>query len=206
MKNKIIIIFTLSLFTSYLIAEELSNDAIELGKILQTTNSITADFKQNVYNQDNKKLQTTNGFMMVKKPNQFRWEIIKPDPNLIIVNKGKFFNYDQELQQITIQNIDNIYENSPVSLFLTANIQDINTRYFIKKRKVNCFELIPRNESDGFKNVQLTFKNNIIISLRLTDQLEQISKIKFSNIKINIKLKDQFFRFDIPKGVDVIEY
>ncbi len=206
-------ILLLLLFTNVVFAATDLDNVEELGKILQTTTSLKADFSQELYDKA-KILRKTSGSMAVKKPNLFRWQAEKPERNLIVIDGKRFWNYDEELQQVTVQEIgtEDTYEASPISLFLAADIQDISKRYIVKKlsghnsklEKKICFELMPKNKADGFKKVELIFKAGVIDALVLVDQLEQISKIKFTNVQANVNLAHELFSFVPPKGADVV--
>lgn len=181
-----------------------STAAVELGKILQSTSTLKADFIQVIYDQKQHMIRKISGNMVIKKPGLFRWQITAPEPSLIVIDGKKFWNYDEELQQVTVQKVDKNYENSPVGLLLAAEIKDITKHYNVNKLHDDCFELVPINEVDSFKKVQLSFKNGIIKKLELFDQLEQLSKINFSNVQSNVNVDQKLFNFVPPAGVDVV--
>ena len=195
----------LLLFANLAFAITADDNAAELWTILESTTNLKADFSQVVYGSKKKVVRTVSGHMAIKRPKLLRWEVEKPETSLIVVDGKKFWNYDEELQQVTVQEMDDSYESSPVSLFLAADIADISKKYTIHKRSVNCFQLTPKNESDSFKKVELTFKSGLINSLVLVDQLNQTSKISFTNVQANINLAADLFIFEPPAGVDVVE-
>lgn len=176
----------------------------ELGQLLQSIYSMTANFQQIVYNNQQKVVQKSFGYMAIKKPGLFRWQIINPEPNLIIVDGKNLWNYDEELQQVTVQAIDDSYESSPVSLLLAGDITDIIKKYQITKVANEQFELVPKNKVDSFNKINLTFKSGVLSKLQLFAQLGQMSVIQFDKVKTNLIIKAKLFQFVPPVGVDVV--
>ncbi len=56
----------------------------ELQILLTNIHTMQAKFKQTVYTENKKPLQTYSGSVEFKKPHQFRWEVTKPDASLLI--------------------------------------------------------------------------------------------------------------------------
>ena len=212
MNKKLFTCFILLLWTSLAFAGNATDDAAELGKLLQATSSLKANFIQKVYNKKQQVIRSLHGSMALKKPKLFRWQVEKPEKNLIVIDGVKFWNFDIELEQVSVQKIDASYDSSPVSLFLAADINDISKRYAIKKisgvdsnnQSKESYELKAKQATDGFKKVELIFKAGVIDSLILIDQMQQKSEIKFYNVAANLNLDQDLFIFTVPKGVDVV--
>ncbi len=150
--------------------------------------------------------------MYTKKPNLFRWEILLPGENLIIINKNKVWNYDKDLEQVTIQEINDDSMTSS-AFFLSEDVDMLQQEYNIydfvcSKEKLlkskMCFKLIPKNENAPFQRLLLGFSNDVLKELILFDQLEQETRITFNKIKVNELIKNNLFTLKIPKGVDIV--
>lgn len=177
--------------------------AADLQALLQPVAAIKANFKQTVYNERQKVIQTASGNLEFKRPNLFRWQVELPDANLVVTDGNKLWNYDVELEQVTVQDFTANKQVSPVS-FLFDDVKKLKQDFIIIKSGNNNFKLTPRKENSNFVNVEVTFKANKISALRLLDHLNQTSVFDFKQVQNNPKLDNTRFTFVPPAGVDVI--
>ena len=143
--------------------------------------------------------------MEFKRPNLFRWQIENPDPTLIVTDGKKMWNYDAELEQVTVQNFRSNSEVSPIS-FLFDDVEQLNRNFNIIKVTTAkaTFKLTPKQENSSFVSVELSFEQNSIKDLRLLDHLGQTSLFNFTQVQNNPKIANNRFTFVPPFGVDVI--
>ena len=66
--------------------------ASELTALVSSMHSMQADFTQAIYDNRGKAVQQSYGHMAILRPGKFRWEIVKPIPQLIIANENHFLN------------------------------------------------------------------------------------------------------------------
>ena len=62
----------------------------------------------------------------------------------------------------------------------------------------------PREPEAGFESVRMGFKGNELRAMELKDQFGQTTLLRFANLQRNPKVDPQTFRFDPPKGADVL--
>lgn len=187
--------------------------AQELISILKNIKTFSAKFEQKVITSKHETPQKSIGKMFTKKPNLFRWEVLEPDESLIIINNDKVWNYDKDLEQVTIQKLEK--ENMTNSaFFLSENTNALQENYNIlsfncKEAKLStskkCFKLVPKNENTPFQSLLLGFTNENLTGLVLNDQLDQTTIINFMEPKVNGDINSSLFTFKIPKNVDVVQ-
>ncbi len=179
----------------------------KLNKLLQGISSMQADFKQQSFDAKGKPLQSLSGKMQVKRPGFFRWDTQQPFPQLIVANGNKVWIYDPELEQVTIQKLDNQVGNTP-ALLLSGNPQQLSEAFTIKEeggsKTEAAFILQPKAADALFDTLRVSFKGRELVSMTLKDSLGQKTDIRFSQIAVNPKLADSLFQFTPPKGADVI--
>lgn len=177
----------------------------ELQDLLKPIITIKANFTQTVLNKQSKIVQKASGNMEFKRPNLFRWQIDKPDPTLIVTDGKKMWNYDIELEQVTVQNFRSNTEVSPIS-FLFDDVEQLDRDFNIVKVSTarSTFKLTPKQENSSFISVELNFEQNNIKDLRLLDHLGQTSQFNFTQVQNNPKIANTRFTFVPPVGVDVI--
>ena len=69
------------------INNNIKNNHNELVQLLNACHSMQGTFEQYIINQ--KKPQKTIGLFALQRPDKLRWEVIRPNKQLIIVNKNK---------------------------------------------------------------------------------------------------------------------
>ena len=180
----------------------------ELHKLLQPIKTMQANFKQTVVGARNKVIQQASGSMQFQQPNLFRWQIDQPDPNLIVTDGKKLWNYDESLEQVVVQNYKTSDVVSPVS-FLFDGVDQLNKDFSIvnladKNKAYKCFKLTPIEENPNFTSVEVCFAKANIAELRLHDHLAQVSTFTFAQVKNNQQIAAAQFKFSAPAGVDVI--
>jgi outer membrane lipoprotein carrier protein len=182
--------------------------ADELQAKLSNFNNVTANFNQVVKNSAGVILQKSSGVMALQRPGKFRWDTKKPLRQLIITDGGKVWIYEPDLQQVTIRKLDKSVGQTPVLLLTSPDIylqQNFIISKLPKKQATESFQLMPKNKNETFDKIILTFKNNIIFQMILSNQLGQYTILNFSNVSRSSKLKSKLFKFTIPKGIDVID-
>lgn len=200
----------------------------ELLKLLNNIKFIHADFTQTMINKSGDVLQEQFGIIQLKKPNLLNWQILNPDHLLIIIDGKNIWNYDIDLEQITVKKFKADNNNYKIINLLLGNVtQNLNDFKIIlltnncNVKNVNrCFRLINNKKlllsrsksiekkqekfSENFSQFDLGFnQQQQLVLLRFYDQLEQQTIFNF--YKFKPMLKKSAFKFIIPKGIDLIK-
>ncbi|HLB43028.1 MAG TPA: outer membrane lipoprotein chaperone LolA [Gammaproteobacteria bacterium] len=181
----------------------------ELGSLLTKVQTLQANFTQTVYDNRNQPVQRSYGKMAMQRPDKFRWEVIKPIPQLIISNQSRLWIYDPDLEQVTIRSLKQEVGDAPTMLLNYSN-KTLDRDYIVnilqkKSSSLRWFELSPKNPDNMFATVQLGFENGVVNQMRLQDNIGHVTLIQFTNIKTNTLLPSTLFVFKAPKGVDVLD-
>jgi len=67
------------------------------------------------------------------------------------------------------------------------------------------FTLKPKTKDTLFDNLRLSFRNGLLNDMQLIDSVGQRTNILFTGVKANEAVPASKFKFDIPKGADVIQ-
>jgi outer membrane lipoprotein carrier protein len=179
----------------------------QLKSFLATTNSLTADFKQVKINENGHPVETSHGLFYLSRPGKFRWNYQKPFVQEIVSNEGKVWFYDADLEQVTVKKFDDSMGSTP-ALLLSGNIE-LEKKFTLKQQgtsdEMEWIKLSPKNEESEFNYILIGLDNGILGGMELSDNFGQLTRIYFSNVKINPQLKSGLFEFKAPKGVDVFE-
>lgn len=179
----------------------------QLKSFLATTNSLTADFKQVKINENGHPVETSHGQFYLSRPGKFRWNYQKPFVQEIVSNEGKVWFYDADLEQVTVKKLDDSMGSTP-ALLLSGNVE-LEKKFTLKQQGISdemeWIKLSPKNEESEFNYILIGLDNGILGGMELSDNFGQLTRIYFSNVKINPQLKPGLFEFKAPKGVDIFE-
>lgn len=183
---------------------------IKLAELLNNITVIHANFNQTVTNKSGYILQEQAGTVQLAKPNLLNWQVLTPDHMLIVTDGNKIWNYDMDLEQVTVKDFSSEINNTKIAslLFGDANklLSNFDVTYANKCDAYVCFHLNSNkntNEDDAFVKADLGFnKNKQLVMFRLYDQLDQETVFNFTKYKN--KIDPKVFKFITPEGVDVI--
>ncbi len=202
--KKLLIIITLLLSINFAQAQE---PIKELEKFLKNSQTLSAKFKQVLFDKNNKIKQTSEGLFTLSRPGKFRWSYQKPFIQEIVSNSGKVWFYDADLDQVTIKKLDKSMGSTPASL-LSGEI-DIEKEFKLEdqgeEEGLSWIKLVPKNEETSFKYILIGLDKGVLGGMELSDNFEQLTRIYFSEVNINPQLADKAFMFIIPEGADVFE-
>ena len=178
-----------------------------LTELLNQAQTITARFSQLTLDGSGTQLQETAGQLALKRPGLFRWHTDAPMEQLLVSNGEKVWLYDPDLQQVTIQTLDQRLTHTP-ALLLSGDVSKIRENFEISHKEagdVVDFILKPKSKDTLFDSLRLSFRNKVLNDMQLIDSIGQRTNILFLNVKMNEPQDDAQFTFEIPAGADVIQ-
>jgi outer membrane lipoprotein carrier protein len=178
-----------------------------LTELLNQAQTITARFSQLTLDGSGTQLQETAGQLALKRPGLFRWHTDEPMEQLLVSNGEKVWLYDPDLQQVTIQALDQRLTHTP-ALLLSGDVSKIRENFEISHKEagnVVDFILKPKSKDTLFDSLRLSFRNKVLNDMQLIDSIGQRTNILFLNVKMNEPQDDAQFTFEIPAGADVIQ-
>jgi outer membrane lipoprotein carrier protein len=170
------------------------------------TNSFTAKFNEEVATVGAPK-RTRQGTVSFRKPGRMRWEFGDPEKQTIVSDGATLYSYDPDLNQVVETPLKQALKSSSATSFLLG-IGNINHDFkaaFATPQTGGQIDLILDAKTGGYKiEVGLDPKTYNLMTLTLTDQLGDTTKIDFSNIRDNVELPDSLFAFNAPPGADIV--
>lgn len=179
----------------------------QLTNLLDQAKSMTGRFSQITLDASGTRLQETAGDLALQRPGLFRWHTDAPQEQLLISDNNQIWLYDPDLQQVTIQKMDQRMSHTP-ALLLSGNASEIQKNFKIslkKNGKLTDFILTPKDKDSLFSTLRLSFNDKTIREMQLVDNVGQRTNILFLNIKMNAPIDSKLFKFDVPKGTDIIQ-
>ncbi|CAE6919207.1 MAG: outer membrane lipoprotein chaperone LolA [Pseudomonadaceae bacterium] len=178
-----------------------------LTQLLNQAQTISARFSQLTLDGGGTQLQETAGELSLKRPGLFRWHTDAPQEQLLVSNGTKVWLYDPDLEQVTIQTLDQRLTHTP-ALLLSGDVSKISENFDITSKEagnVVDFTLKPKAKDSLFDNLRLSFRDKVLNDMQLVDSIGQRTNILFLGVKMNPPINDSEFNFEIPPGADVIQ-
>ncbi|OFZ92521.1 MAG: outer membrane lipoprotein carrier protein LolA [Betaproteobacteria bacterium RIFCSPLOWO2_02_67_12] len=173
---------------------------------LRTTQSGRADFVQQVFDRNGKRVQESKGSFLFLRPGRFRWSYAKPYPQLIVGDGERIWIHDLDLNQVTVRKLASAIGSTPAALL--AGAADIEKAFVLSeagaKDGLEWLDAKPRERESGFERVRLGLGVAGVEAMELVDHFGQTTLLRFSGIARNPKLEGTEFRFTPPPGADVL--
>ncbi len=202
---KIMTLFVLMLFVSTSYAE--SSNGNYLNHFLKNTQKLEAKFKQTLIDDQGIELESSTGVVFFSRPDKFRWDYQHPYIQTIVTNGKLLWFYDEDIEQVTIQDVSSSIKNTPAAIF--RSYKDIYEHFIIidmgNIEQFNWVELTPKNIDSQYKSIRLGFDEDKLGMMVIFDHLGQVTRIDFTDEVINKKIDDSMFNFELPQGVDIID-
>ncbi len=211
-KRIIILVF---LFISALgdsaIAEEVVDILSKMQGMYDETTDFQAGFTQQMFYKAMDITNETQGTIYFKKPNLMRWDYTKPSKQQIFVSGKDMTLYLPDRKQVIKKDLSpQLPSDRPFSIL--TDVRGIEKDFEIKvleekNDKHHVLELKPRDTKLGLSGIRLDVdkRDYFIKVIQLLEINGNSTTISFSKVKINKGLKEDFFSFSIPEGVEVLE-
>lgn len=181
----------------------------DLAGLLNAVHTMQSNFTQKVYDSKGKILQTSKGSMAFERPGKFRWQVVKPIPQVIIANEERLWIYDPDLEQVTIRKMQKATGDTP-ALLLSHSSTSLDNEFKVKELQNKgpgwrWFELKPHANDNMFASVEMGFEGGEIRRMRLQDHLGHLTSVEFDKAKVNTTLSATLFVFKSSPRIEVID-
>lgn len=174
----------------------------------QKTDSLTARFNEDIAAANGMK-RARAGKVYYRKPGKMRWEFTGTEAETIVSDGKDIYSYQPDLNQVMKAPLARVFKSSAPAAFLLG-VGDIKRDF-----KASIPEPPPSDDlvhvalspKGGGETIELGLdpQSYNLTWLRITDQLGNVSTLRFSDIQSNIALNDAIFAFVPPKDADIVE-
>ncbi|NKC13074.1 MAG: outer membrane lipoprotein chaperone LolA [Gammaproteobacteria bacterium] len=180
---------------------------VALQAFLDGASSVAAQFEQNLFDDAGKLIETSTGFMVLRRPDQFRWHYAQPFEQQIIADGEKIWIYDPDLQQVSVKPMGRTIGGSPAILLSSdRRITELfEVRDLDPAKGLDWVELIPRETDSAFTALRVGMRDGVLAAMTLADTFGQRTELSFHDVRRNQALPEDTFDFVPPPGADVLE-
>ena len=173
---------------------------------VRNTQAARADFEQKVHDRAGKLTQESKGSFVFQRPGLFRWVYARPVDQVIVGDGERVWIHDRDLNQVTVRKLSRALGSTPAALL--AGSAEIEKAFELSdagsRDGLEWLEAKPREREAGFERVRMGFDDNTLRAMELLDHFGQTTVLRFSNLRRNPKVDRSEFRFEPPKGTDVL--
>ena len=165
-----------------------------------------ATFTQTVTSPDAKKTKTSSGSFDFARPNRFRFAYTKPFEQLIVADGRKVWIYDADLNQASSRKLSQALGATPAALLAGGSLEsDFVLSALPAKDGLEWAQALPKVKDGPFQSVRVGFEGRVPAVLEIVDAFGQRSVLKFAQFEANAAVAPELFKFEVPKGADLIE-
>jgi outer membrane lipoprotein carrier protein len=179
--------------------------AQRLKAALKNMDSISAEFKQTLLDEDKNIVQQSRGTLALQRPGKFAWIYTEPFEQRIIGDGDELWIYDVELEQVTVKPMDAGISNAPIMILMkqTDVTQQFDVSEVGQRKFLYWVELKPHASDLEFSRIFIGLEDEELRAMELQDQFGQSTQIVFENMRVGVVHDPATFKFVPPEGVDV---
>lgn len=183
-----------------------------LRQFVEQVSTLSARFEQVQKDEQGRVLQTSTGEVFLERAadagaaGRFRWSYETPYVQLLVCDGETIWMYDPDLSQVTARPAAQTLAGTPAELLSRRGVLDQQfTRQDLGVEDgAQHIKLVPKSADGEFQEIELWIAGGVPRRMRFLDPLGGSSEIRFSNARTNAALDRALFRFDVPKGVEVV--
>jgi outer membrane lipoprotein carrier protein len=211
MNMKLKTVFTAILAAGALAAGAAHASALDQFKsFVSGTKSARGDFTQLQVRKSKvaKAPQTSAGTFVFARPGKFIWTYQKPYEQVLQADGDTLYIYEKDLNQVTTRKLGNALGSSPAAILFGSNDLEKNftlTEAADRNRDgLEWLNATPKAKDSTFAQIAIGMKDGLPQQMELKDNFGQTSVLKFTSFERNPALGAQAFKFEVPKGAEVV--
>lgn len=179
----------------------------DLNTFTKGLKGLDGQFTQRVFDAQGKLKETSSGQVALSAPRLFRWEYVKPYPQLIVADGKKVWIYDPDLAQVSVRPQGVEEQSNPLAALI--NPAKLDAMFTVKENGISggleWLTLSPKKaDESSFRSARLGFDASRLARMEVVDALGQRTEIQFNGWKRNPRFAAGKFKYTPAKGIDVI--
>jgi outer membrane lipoprotein carrier protein len=150
--------------------------------------------------------KTSSGTFVFARPGKFVWTYEKPYEQVLQADGETLYLYDKDLNQVTKRKLGGALGSSPAAILFGSN--DLEKNFTLAEAGTHdgleWLNATPKAKDTTFEQIGIGLKDGIPQAMELKDNFGQTVMLKFTSFQRNPALGAQAFKFDVPKGAEVV--
>jgi outer membrane lipoprotein carrier protein len=148
----------------------------------------------------------SSGTFVFARPGKFIWTYQKPYEQVLQADGETMYIYDKDLNQVTTRKLGNALGSSPAAILFGSN--DLEKNFTLTEAGardgLEWMTATPKAKDTTFEQIGIGMKDGVPQAMELKDAFGQTSVLKFTSFQRNPSLGATHFKFEVPKGADVV--
>lgn len=154
--------------------------------------------------------RTSTGTFEFARPDRFRFVYRKPFEQTIVADGQTLWLHDVDLNQVTARKQAQVLGATPAALVaaspdLATLRRDFDLQALPEQGGLQWVQATPKVKDGQLTHVRIGFRGNDLASLDILDSFGQRSVMTFQRMELNASVPADAFRFQPPKGADVVK-
>lgn len=154
--------------------------------------------------------KTSTGTFEFQRPNRFRFDYRKPFEQTIVADGQTLWLHDKDLNQVTQRKQAKVLGSTPAALIASSpDVETLKRDFDLQplpdKDGLQWLQATPKQKEGQLTNMKVGFRGDQLAALDILDSFGQRSVLTFSNMQVNAGVSADAFRFQPPKGADVVQ-
>jgi outer membrane lipoprotein carrier protein len=150
--------------------------------------------------------QESTGTFVFARPGKFIWTYQKPYEQVLQADGETLYIYEKDLNQVTTRKLGNALGSSPAAILFGSN--DLEKNFTLldagNRDGLEWLNATPKAKDTTFEQIAIGMKDGLPQQMELKDNFGQTQVLRFTNFQRNPALGAQAFKFEAPKGAEVV--
>ena len=187
----------------------LQGAAIDLQRKLAKLHNMRATFEHTTIDPAGKVVDQSSGSVFWMKPMSFRWDVVEPFRQSIVLHDDRHSQYDEDLEQLVVREISDEVAALP-ELVLSGDSAALAAAYQVTEIKTavsknnqiqaaaaaepaaSLFKLVPKADVEEPQAVLLTFSGELLSEISILDSLGQTSRFGLASHELGNVVAEEF--------------
>jgi outer membrane lipoprotein carrier protein len=181
-----------------------------LQKNYDATTDFVADFRQETEVKNLNRTLKASGKLSFKRPGRMLWQYDEPKGQFVLADGKHLYFFQPDQNQVIKSPLKNAFRGDiPLSFLLgLGNLKkDFNATLKASEANQYVLRLEPKGEAGGYGEILLGVDRNSfdIVWVSVRDAANNLTTLRFANMRKGVGLKDTLFQVQIPTGADIVE-
>lgn len=172
--------------------------------------SLKLNFDQELTNAASHETEHRSGVIFFKKPHQIRWEVLKPEKELLVISKGLVWDVYPEDKTAYKFYLEQKFNSKKLIKIITGQInlnKEFNMLSITEEQGLKKIKMVPITPEPDLvlAYVWVNDQNGLIKKILLVDFYGNGNQIEFKNIAIDSEMQTSIFEFELPQNYHLID-
>lgn len=141
-----------------------------------------------------------SGRFAFARPGRFRWEVTRPDDQLIVSDGKQVWFHDRDLDQVSVRPLGDSIGSSPAAILFGSDAieREFAVREMGLREGAAWIEATPHRKDAGFERIAIGLRQGLPVAMEIRDAFGQLTRLSFESVRRDAQPDLSQFRFVAP--------